>query len=223
MTTELSLDAVEFAENPEPRCPCVLLLDTSGSMKGAALDALNAGLKSFRDDLSRDLLAARRVEIAIVTFNSVVEVAQDFVTIDQFEPAPLEAQGMTHMGSAIQKALDLVEARKAEYRANGIAYYRPWVFLITDGAPQGEPDGVVEEAARRVREDEANKRVAFFAVGVEQADMSRLAAISVRAPVKLIGLNFLEMFVWLSASMQRISQSKVDEQVALPPPGWGAV
>jgi uncharacterized protein with von Willebrand factor type A (vWA) domain len=25
-------DAVEFAENPDPRCPCVLLLDTSGSM-----------------------------------------------------------------------------------------------------------------------------------------------------------------------------------------------
>lgn len=24
--------AVEFAKNPEPRCPCVLLLDTSGSM-----------------------------------------------------------------------------------------------------------------------------------------------------------------------------------------------
>jgi len=25
-------DAVEFAENPEPRCPCILLLDISGSM-----------------------------------------------------------------------------------------------------------------------------------------------------------------------------------------------
>jgi len=26
--------AAEFAENPEPRCPCVLLLDTSASMQG---------------------------------------------------------------------------------------------------------------------------------------------------------------------------------------------
>ena len=35
-------EAVEFAENPEPRCPCVLLLDTSGSeqdMLGAIQDA----------------------------------------------------------------------------------------------------------------------------------------------------------------------------------------
>ena len=34
MTEAIRLeDQVEFAENPEPRCPCVLLLDTSGSMK----------------------------------------------------------------------------------------------------------------------------------------------------------------------------------------------
>ena len=27
----------EFAENPEPRCPCVLLLDTSTSMQGESI------------------------------------------------------------------------------------------------------------------------------------------------------------------------------------------
>ena len=76
---------------------------------------------------------------------------------------------------------------------------------------------------RRIREEEAANRMSFFAVGVEDADMERRSAIVVRTPVKLIGLNFVEMFVWLSASMQRISQSRVDEQIALPPPGWGAV
>jgi len=216
-------DAVEFAENPEPRCPCVLLLDTSGSMNGPALQALNDGLRSFKEDIARDSLASRRVEIAVVTFNSVVEIVQEFVTADQFEPPILEARGMTHIGAAIDQALDMIQERKQQYRKNGVAYYRPWVFLITDGAPQGEPDAVVEMAAQRVKSDEASKRVAFFAVGVENADMARLSQLTVRAPVKLVGLNFVEMFVWLSASMQKISQSKVDEQVALPPPGWGAV
>lgn len=216
-------EAIEFAENPEPRCPCVLLLDTSGSMHGAALDALNEGLHAFRDNLCRDPLASRRVEVAIITFDSEVRVAQDFVTGDLFEPPPLKAGGMTHMGSAIHKALDLVQARKTQYRSSGVAYYRPWVFLITDGAPQGEPENVMEDAARRIADDERNKRVAFFAVGVENADMEKLATISSRAPVKLKGLNFVEMFVWLSASMQRVSQSQVGDQVALPPPGWGAV
>lgn len=216
-------EAVEFAENPEPRCPCVLLLDTSGSMQGEAIEALNAGLRQFQQNLNLDSLASRRVEIAIVTFNTEVSVLQDFVTVDLFTPPLLTAQGMTHMGAGIHKALDLIQARKAQYRANGISYYRPWVFLITDGAPQGETEDVVQLASQRIAEDERQKRVAFFAVGVENADMGRLGQIAVRTPVKLIGLNFVEMFVWLSASMQRVSQSQVDDQVALPPPGWGTV
>lgn len=216
-------DAVEFAENPEPRCPCVLLLDTSGSMQGEPIAALSEGLKTFKQDLARDPLAARRVELAVVTFDNEVRVVQDFVTIDQFTPPELKAQGQTFMGSAIHRALDLVQARKAKYRANGVAYYRPWVFMITDGEPQGEPDSVVEQASQRLKSDEGNKRVAFFAVGVENANMTRLAQIVVRTPVKLIGLNFVEMFVWLSRSMERVAQSKTDEQVALPPPGWGTV
>ncbi|MEB3179429.1 MAG: VWA domain-containing protein [Nostocaceae cyanobacterium] len=224
MSDTLRLDeAVEFAENPEPRCPCVLLLDTSGSMQGMALNALNEGLQSFKNDLIQNSLASRRVEVAIVTFDSIVNVVQDFVTADLFSPPTLTAQGLTNMGSGINKALDLVQERKAKYRNNGIAYYRPWIFMITDGEPQGESDQVVEQAAQRVKDDEANKRVAFFSVGVENANMARLSELAVRTPLKLQGLNFTEMFVWLSASMSAVSHSKVDEQVALPPIGWGSV
>jgi uncharacterized protein YegL len=53
--------------------------------------------------------------------------------------------------------------------------------------------------------------------------MARLAEIAARAPIKLKGLNFVDMFVWLSASMQAVAQSKPDEQLALPPPDWGTV
>jgi len=216
-------DAVEFAENPEPRCPCVLLLDTSGSMQGEAINALNEGLKTFKEELNRDNLAKKRVEVAIITFNSDVNIVQDFITADQFDPPKLKAQGLTVMGSAIHKGLDMVANRKAQYSANGVAYYRPWVFLITDGEPQGEPDSLIEQAAQRIKEDEDNKRVAFFAVGVEGANMTRLSQIVSRSPLKLVGLNFQEMFIWLSASMQRVSQSRMDEQIPLPPPGWGII
>lgn len=224
MLDTLKLDeVVEFAENPEPRCPCVLLLDTSGSMQGMPIEALNQGLLSFKDELTKSSLASRRVEVAIITFDSNVNVVQDFVTADQFNPPILTAQGLTTMGSGINKALDIIQERKAQYRANGIAYYRPWVFMITDGEPQGEMDDIVEQASRRLQADEANKRVAFFTVGVENANMERLNQIAVRTPLKLKGLNFVEMFVWLSGSMSTVSQSKVDEQVALPPIGWNSV
>jgi len=224
MNDTLRLDEiVEFAENPEPRCPCVLLIDTSGSMQGGSIEALNEGLWSFKNDLKKNSLAARRVEVGIITFDSEINLIQNFVTADQFEPPRLTANGLTNMGAGIHKALDMVQARKSEYRTNGIAYYRPWVFMITDGEPQGELDQVVEQATRRLHDDEANKRVAFFTVGVENANMTRLSQISVRTPLKLNGLNFTEMFLWLSASMTAVSYSKVDEQVALPPVGWGSI
>lgn len=216
-------DVIEFAENPEPRCPCVLLLDTSGSMNGAPINALNAGLQTFKDELNRDEIAKKRVEVAIVTFNNNVDVVQDFVTADQLNPPTLTAMGLTHMGSGIHKALDLVQARKAQYRSSGVTYYRPWVFLITDGEPQGESDSSVEQATQRIKNEEENQRVAFFAVGVEAANITRLSQIVVRSPLKLTGLNFQEMFIWLSASMQRVSQSRPNEQVPLPPPGWGTI
>jgi uncharacterized protein YegL len=212
-------ESVEFAENPEPRCPCVLLLDTSASMQGRPIDALNAGVQTFRDNLKKDPLASRRVEVALVTYDSTVDVVQDFITADQFDPPNLVTKGFTFMGSAIHKALDMIEDRKALYRANGIAYYRPWVLLITDGGPQGEPDTIIQTASARLKDDEECKRVAFFAVGVAGADMPQLRQIAQRPPVMLDGLNFADMFVWLSTSMSKLAQSKTNEEVETPPPG----
>jgi uncharacterized protein YegL len=220
MTLETS---VEFAENPEPRCACVLLLDTSGSMGGAPVGALNEGLTTFKDVLSKDPVASKRVEIAIVTFDSSVKLLQDFVTIEQFNPPVIGDLGpATLMSAGINMALDLVHNRKDLYRSNGVTYYQPWIFMITDGAPT-ESDQEVQSAGQRVREAETNKRLSFFAVGVEGADMEKLRSISVRDPVKLKGLDFKAMFVWLSASMQKVSASKVGQQVPLQPVGWAAV
>ena len=42
----------DFASNPKPRCPCILLLQVSGSMNGRPLDELNAGLTIFKDELA---------------------------------------------------------------------------------------------------------------------------------------------------------------------------
>lgn len=211
--------AIEFASNPDPRCPCVLLLDTSASMGGAPLAALNAGLRAFQVDIQGDPLAQRRVEVALVTFGGTVQTVQDFVTAGQFDAPTLIAEGATPLGAALDQALDMVRARKATYKANGIAYYRPWIFLLTDG----EPTDSWQQAAGRVRAEEAANGLAFFAVGVEGANMERLAQIAVRSPLKLVGLQFVELFVWLSRSQQRVSSTKVGDQTALPPIGWAAV
>ncbi|MFM7372537.1 MAG: vWA domain-containing protein, partial [Sphaerospermopsis kisseleviana] len=124
----MALGLPEFVENPENRCPVVLLLDTSGSMSGQPIEELNTGLAAFKEDVLKDAHASLSVEVAIVTFGPV-RLIQDFVTIDHFTLPKLEADGVTPMGEAIEYALDLVEKRKQTYKDNGILYYRPWVFL----------------------------------------------------------------------------------------------
>ncbi len=48
----------EFVDNPEPRCPVILLCDTSGPMSGAPINNLNAGLAAFRQEVYKDEIAS---------------------------------------------------------------------------------------------------------------------------------------------------------------------
>src|SRR2546428_11840812 len=72
MTQNQQLALAEFADNPEPRCAVILLLDTSGSMAGAPMDELNEGLREYDRALKSDRLASLRVEVAIITFGGRV-------------------------------------------------------------------------------------------------------------------------------------------------------
>ena len=207
--------------NPEPRCPCVLLLDTSGSMSGAPIQQLNQGLAALQSSLAEDEVALLRVDLAIITFGPV-QLAQDFVNAGQFTPPTLRAGGDTPLGGAVQLALDQLEARKQIYRNNGLTYYRPWIFLMTDGQPT---DGTVwQNAALRVKEAESKKKVAFFSVGVQGANMQMLAQLSLRQPLHLQALKFRELFTWLSTSLTSVSQSTPTQEVPLQSPlSWAEV
>jgi uncharacterized protein YegL len=191
-------------------------------MKGDPVAQLNEGLVVFKDELTADPLAQKRVEVALITFGPV-QIHSDFQTVDLFQPPRLEANGETPMGAAILQALALLEQRKQTYKANGISYYRPWVFLITDGAPTD----AWKEAAKKVRSDEEAKKLSFFAVGVEGAHFEILEELAVRKPLKLKELRFRDLFVWLSNSLSAVSRSNVDDQVKLEnpatPEGWASV
>ena len=190
---------LEFAANPDQRAACVLLLDTSYSMVDAPINSLNDGLKTFQQDLQEDPLASRRVSIAIVTFGGTCQVFQDFTTAGQFFAPTLEASGSTPMGSrwqtpmgeAIDMGLDMVRDRKQAYKDNGVLYYRPSIFMITDGAPS--PDSPWRKAAQRVQSEMNAKALTFFAVGTTNADMQVLSEITPRA-LKLDELKFRELF-----------------------------
>jgi len=212
----MSLD-IELAINPGPRCACLLLLDTSHSMMGEPLQALNAGLQAFQYDIQEDGLTRQRVEIAILTFGGVVTPVQEFTSASSFMAPTLTAGGNTPMGQAIIEGVRMVKNRKQEYKDHGVPYYQPWVIMITDGAPTDE----WRHAANLVRAETAAKRLSFFAVAVKDADVSVLKTITDRV-LKLDGISFHEMFLWLSASQKRVSSSRPEEQTALPATTFGS-
>ena len=240
----------DFASNPEQRTPCVLLLDVSGSMgeivsnAGSDLgytvqrdgqsyravsggttriDELNGGLLTYKEELMADSLAAKRVEVAVVTFGGTVQTLCEFTTAENFFPPTLKADGDTPMGSAVGTAIEMVRQRKDVYKSNGVPYTRPWIFLITDGGPTDE----WKSAAEKVKLGEASKSFLFFAVGVEGANFDVLQQLSGREPLKLKGLEFRRLFQWLSASQQSVSRSSPGEAVQLPsatgPSGWAEI
>lgn len=218
--------ADEFAMNPDQRTPCVLLLDVSYSMDGAPIKALNSALHALHRDLLDDPLARRRVELAVVTFGGGVTAPDDFETIDAFVPPTLNAGGGTPMGAGLERALDLLSQRTRRYSEARVPFTRPWLFLITDGAPTDE----WQAAAARARRASEARRIALFAVGVDGADMGLLARIATpdRPPLRLQGLKFSALFEWLTASLSSASQSAPGSEVALPSPGnwaqgWGAI
>ncbi|MBC8142858.1 MAG: hypothetical protein H7Y38_15645 [Armatimonadetes bacterium] len=214
--------AAEFADNPEPRCPCILLLDTSASMFGNPVQELNNGLIAFKDELMADLMASKRVEVAIVSFGPVRTVT-DFISPESFIPPQLAAGGDTPMGEAIERAISMLDERKNVYKQNGVSYYRPWLFLVTDGAPTD----LWANAANRIQLGEQSKSFLFFAIGVEGCNLEVMQRLSLRQPIKLKGLRFRDMFSWLSSSLSSVSRSSVGDPVPLEnpvtPAGWGMV
>jgi uncharacterized protein YegL len=83
------LEQAEFAENPEPRCPVVLLLDTSASMTGDPIAEVQRDLEALEQNLREDRLASLRVELAVITFGG--EVTTIDVRAGQHATIPFDA------------------------------------------------------------------------------------------------------------------------------------
>lgn len=222
---------VEVVSPQHPKVATVLLLDISGSMtENNKIGQLNSGLKFFKDDVMKDELAAKRIDLAVVTFGGEVKVMHDFSSIENFDPPTLSSYADTPMGAAIFKAVELVEERKKYYKSKGINYYRPWIFMITDGEPTDMKEGseIWNRVVKEVKDGEENKKFLFFAVGVEPANMEILKKIASpnRAPVRLMQGQFRKMFEWLSKSQSKVSASKIGEKIKLESPekaGWGDI
>lgn len=131
----------------------VLVVDTSGSMKGppiaAARDAVNLFVSSVEP----------QTEIGLVTFSSNVRQASGY-TIDHERLKTigdgLRANGETALHDALMTALDLAEARTIEQRN---------IVLLTDGA-----DTVSDSSFGQVQAAALASQTRVFIVGLKSPD-----------------------------------------------------
>ena len=212
----------DLVMNPTPRCACVLVLDTSGSMQGQPIEELNQGVTQFIEEVKGDELAQYSVEIGVVTAGPNVQQQLSITPAHLIESTnPFGANGGTPLGEAVNRALDMLEDRKREYKTKGVPYYQPWLVLISDG----EPTDSWQDAASKSRLMAENRKLVVIPVGVSGADLDKLSQFSNRPAKTLVGLKFREFFAWLSASMARVSASNsTTANVNLPSTGsWDSI
>ena len=213
------IDSVQFADNPEPRCPVAIIVDVSSSMGGMPIQTVNNALVEFRVEIERDTLAMLRAEIAVVTFNHTVNY-YDFTSVQAFTPPKLRAYGGTKISLAVNTALDLLDSRKQVYRENGISYFRPIALLLTDGKPEHDTPEEISSVRERLMIEEESRHIAFFSFGVDGADIHALSQIMPpNRPPRHIGesMQIAGLFQWLSNSVAKISTSNPGDRVRLDP------
>lgn len=248
------LDNSDLVDNPTPRVPICLCLDTSGSMDAVEgdcqatgetifrdgrewnlvtggttrLNELQEGIKAFYDSIREDEIAMYSAEICIVTFDDNASCVVDFGTVENQTDIPeLTTGDKTAMGEGVNLALDLLEQRKERYKDSGVDYFQPWLVIMTDGVPNGEPSEMAR-ASKRIAELVGENKLTVFPIGIgNEADRSTLKSLSPkRDPLKLQGLKFREFFAWLSQSVSRTSQSMPGEKITLDREGvktWGSL
>lgn len=211
---------MQIMNHGEKHIACVLLVDTSGSMLGAPIEELNRGLEEFAAALQEDDKAYGCADVCVISFNSTVTTVVPFCPAADYYPSRLSAGGLTAMNEAIITGLDTIEMRKQEYKSVGVDYWRPWIFLLTDGAPTD--NALSGDAHQRLQEALRNNKVNFFPMGIGDADIQNLKSYTLNNGSGIVlqanKNNFKEAFVWLSKSMVVASNSSVGTNQITPPP-----
>jgi uncharacterized protein YegL len=209
-----NLEQREFNDPPkiinasESHMALAFLLDTSSSMSGDPIRELNAGLNRFKTEVCKDKQTRDILDVAIIEFNSTHSVVQDFVPVEYMEEINLAASGGTYLSPAVETALDMVNDRSKFYKNSGSVPYKPWVILISDGAPLDDISGAI----KRIKDMEEYGKVSFRSLGVEGYDAKVLHDLSGPKVMKLTGTDFTSFFDWVAKSMRSVSQSSPHEK-----------
>ncbi len=196
--------------------PCILLLDTSHSMRGVKIDSLNHAVEDFKNKTMENDVAKKCVDVAIIGFGTDVTVIQEFSPVAKMQTPVLTAGGVTNMGYGIDAALEMMETIMKYYGGIGTSNHPPWIFMVSDGRPtdpEGHKVGLDSLSAVASRINGAKKRynLNFIVLGVPGYDRATAEYLTDQI-IELADFDFRGIFDWLSKSMVNVSNSRPGER-----------
>lgn len=183
------------------RLPVYILVDTSGSMRGEPVQALNVGLKTMEQALRRDPFALDTVHLSLITFDIQAKELFALTPIDQVRIPSIEvpSSGATFLGAALKLLAQRVDRDLVSSASNRRGDWRPMAFVMTDGSPsdtQAYQEGVTEIKRRNFA------RIIACAAG-PRAKRETLLQLTdtVVALDTLDGAGFAQFFQWVSSTI----------------------
>lgn len=148
-------DARRFG-NTIKRLPIVFCLDVSPSMGWdidnrdiIPMELLNNSVNTFIREINSDGRTRSSAEVSYVTFSTDIEVDSPFIparNLDNIHLRPV-SEGGTNMAQAVLRSYQKLEERVNEYVRSGIRFNVPFFVLVTDGNPDDNDDGYLQEQA----------------------------------------------------------------------------
>jgi len=212
---------LNFDETPSRRLPVYLLLDTSGSMAGAPIVAVNNGVGLLYRELMNNPNALETVWISVITFAQEAK-RYPLTELSRFTPPVLTAGGATALGGALRELGRALDTELIPNSPDRKGDYKPLAFLLTDGAPTDEWKSAAQALKART-----NARLGtFVALGCgDKIETSVLKEVTdqvmLMRDVQAEALQ--EFFRWVSASVKQASiaaprMGSGESLTVMPPP-----
>lgn len=191
----------------EQKCLCVFVIDTFRLKNDMAINEVALGIQRILEGFESDEASRERVEVSFITH----DILTDEIRIVQ-EPVPISQAAVplltvttddTSLIRALYIAIDVVEKQVTWYKNVGIPYFRPWIFLISNGMSLLSCN--IDEIANRIKQDTSNKKYIFLPICTKDAEVPLLQEIESDVPITALdSLNITDCFKWLSSSMSEI-------------------
>lgn len=201
------------------RLPVFLLLDTSGSMRGEPIQAVDNGLRVLISALRQDPYALESVHVCLITFDIEARELLPLTPLDQVQIPEITVpqSGATFLGAALELLVSKVDGEVVKTAEGVKGDWRPLVFIMTDGSPSDIQ--AYREAVPKIKARNFGNIVACAAGPKAKREMLKELTDTVVSLDTMDSAALSQFFKWVSASVATGSSSAgLTASTALPPP-----